>query len=371
MGKMALRSMVKIKGILSGLGLSAGGDINGDGQSDFLIGAQGYNSNTGRSYVIWGGKSVGDNGLIALSALNSIQGAKFDGEAVGDSLGMSISNLGDTNQDGYGDFIIGASQHNNYAGRNYVVYGGSQIGSGGLLSLSALNGTNGFKIDGEANSVYSGFCVRTAGDINGDHRPDIFVSEAYYNAQIGRSFVLYSGNGLGSNGDVSLLGLSVANGFKMDGESAGDDSGYWLYPLGDINNDGYPDLIISAFGHSTLAGRSYVVFGVPGLGSNGQINLGSLNGNNGFFLDGEVARDISGISSVGLGDINGDGYSDIFIGAPGHNSSVGRSYVVFGNSTVGSTGLIPLSTLNGINGFKLDGEAANDASGSWSGLPAI
>lgn len=93
--------------------------------------------------------------------------------------------------------------------------------------------------------------------------------------------------------------------------------------------------------------------------------LASLNGQNGFKLDGENDHDLSGASVSGAGDMNGDGYANVVIGAswyPG-GSYKGRSYVMFGGSRVGGSGDLLLSGLNGSNGFKLDGENNGDASG--------
>ena len=96
--------------------------------------------------------------------------------------------------------------------------------------------------------------------------------------------------------------------------------------------------------------------------------LGSLNGQNGFKLDGEVSNDYSGYSVSAAGDINGDGHADLVIGAYCHlyvspNCGTGRSYVVFGGPGVGGSGDILLSSLNGTDGFKLDGEVSSDYSG--------
>ena len=95
------------------------------------------------------------------------------------------------------------------------------------------------------------------------------------------------------------------------------------------------------------------------------IQLADLNGQNGFKLDGENNDDYSGFSVSAAGDINGDGHADLLIGATGYPSgnSIGRSYVVFGGPGVGKTGNLLLSSLNGSNGFKLDGENNNDHSG--------
>ncbi len=132
---------------------------------------------------------------------------------------------------------------------------------------------------------------------------------------------------------VQLCSLDGVSGFNLSGSSV---SG-----AGDINSDGIDDLIIGAYlanpnGNST-AGRSYVVFGSDSdLPS--PFNLSSLNGLNGFMLNGEAADDVSGNSVTAAGDINGDGIHDLIIGASGAdangNNDAGRSYVVFGRAAI-------------------------------------
>ena len=101
----------------------------------------------------------------------------------------------------------------------------------------------------------------------------------------------------------------------------------------------------------------------PEIGSSGVLALSSLNGANGFKLDGENNGDYSGISVSAAGDINGDGLIDLLIGAPRtydwevpNPNNVGHGYVVFGKPEIVKDGLLSLSDLNGENGFKLDGE---------------
>ncbi|MBS0351850.1 MAG: FG-GAP repeat protein, partial [Proteobacteria bacterium] len=139
---------------------------------------------------------------------------------------------------------------------------------------------------------------------------------------------------------LNLMDLNGKNGFKLDGEASGDSSGYSVSAAGDINGDGVSDLLIGAAHHASNTGRSYVVFGGPGVGSSGLISLSGLNGSNGFKLDGEAVNDFSGWSVNTAGDINGDGVSDLLVGAYYHASGTGRSYVVFGGPGVGSSGLI-------------------------------
>ncbi len=132
----------------------------------------------------------------------------------------------------------------------------------------------------------------------------------------------------------NLTDLNGQNGFKLDGENNNDWSGASVSGAGDINGDGYADLLIGAYCYpaGSQKGRSYVVFGGPEVGSSGDILLSSLNGTNGFKLDGENNNDWSGVSVSAAGDINGDGRADLLIGASDypHGTYKGRSYVVFG-----------------------------------------
>ena len=213
-----------------------------------------------------------------------------------------------------------------------------------MINLSDLNGQNGFKLDGENNGDYSGCSVSAAGDINGDGHVDLIIGADGYpgGSKKGRSYVVFGGSGVGSNGMFNLSGLTGANGFKLDGENNYDYSGNSISAAGDINGDGHVDLLIGAYCYPTNSniGRSYAVFGGPGVGSSGGIALSNMNGTNGFKLDGENNGDLSSISVSMTGDINGDGYADLIIGAYGYlgGGTKGRSYVVFGGPGVGNSG---------------------------------
>ena len=203
-----------------------------------------------------------------------------------------------------------------------MLFGGPGVGSSGNILLSSLNGTNGFKLDAENSGGETGYSVSIAGDINGDGNNDLLISAYSYpsNIGIGRSYVVFGGLGMGSSGNISLAGLNGMNGFKLDGENNGDESGFSVSAAGDINGDGNNDLLIGAWDYlsGNTKGRSYVLFGGPGVGSSGNIPLSSLNGTNGFKLDGENNGDYSGYSVSAAGDINGDGHADLLIGAYGY-----------------------------------------------------
>jgi VCBS repeat-containing protein len=348
----------------SGFSVSAAGDVNGDGYDDIIIDATGADHNgdrSGSSYVVFG-KASGFDASIDLSSLNGRDGFRLDGVSAGDNSGWSVSGAGDVNNDGYDDIIIGSR-----SGSSYVVFGKASGLFTASIDLSSLNGRDGFRLDGVRADDFSGFSVSGAGDVNNDGYDDLIIgAPAVYSSSLpGSSYVVF-GKASGFTASIDLSSLNGSNGFRLDGVSAGDNSGISVSGAGDINNDGYDDLIIGAR-HADPNGRdsgsSYVVFGKAS-GFTASIDLSILNGRDGFRLDGESAGDNSGWSVSGAGDVNGDGYDDLIISAPGDypHSSIRSSYVVFGKAS-GFTASIDLSSLNGRDGFRLDGESAGDASG--------
>ncbi|MBF2090873.1 MAG: FG-GAP repeat protein, partial [Synechococcales cyanobacterium K32_A2020_035] len=164
---------------------------------------------------------------------------------------------------------------------------------------------------------------------------------------------------------LNLSSLDGSNGFRLDGAAAFDRSGNSVSSAGDVNGDGFDDLIIGAgLANNNDSGSSYVVFGKAS-GFNATQNLSTLDGSNGFRLDGVAAFDNSGVSVSSAGDVNGDGVDDLIIGAfraDNNGGDSGSSYVVFGKAS-GFSATQNLSTLDGSNGFRLDGVAAFDRSG--------
>ena len=120
------------------------------------------------------------------------------------------------------------------------------------------------------------------------------------------------------------------------------------------------DLIVGApgvnIGGARDSGAGYVIFGSTGLGGNGDLDLGTLSGGDGFILEGARILDGAGVSVSAAGDVNGDGIADVLIGAdradpsssnPSGDNRAGESFVVFGSAGIGSGGRFPLSSLNG------------------------
>ena len=332
-----------------GSSISGAGDVNDDGIDDIIIGAYwaapNGNIEAGQSYVIFGDRA-GFSPLFNLSTLNGINGFAINGINIEDNLGSSVSSAGDVNGDGITDIIVGASgaspNGSFSAGQSYVVFG-DKSGFGSLFNLSALNGKNGFAINGINQIDDSGFSLSGAGDVNDDGIADIIIS-AYMASPneiqgAGQSYVIF-GDKAGFGALFNLSSINGVNGFAINGINIYDFSGYSVSSAGDVNGDGIADIIIGANGASPdgvyLAGQSYVVFGDKA-GFNSTLYLGSLNGINGFTINGMMNTSELGHSVSSAGDVNADGIIDIIVGALGGSPDgvehAGQAYVIFGQAS--------------------------------------
>lgn len=240
------------------------------------------------------------------------------GEAFATSYGYSVSSAGDVNHDGYDDFLVGAhlKNRNNSNDPLNVAVGKAYLYAGGAGSLGAAPFAT---FEGENAGDQFGYQVSAAGDVNGDGIADFLISAPQADA----------GGGITDTGGVSIYlgrdGQPPILDKLITGEAAGDQFGWSASGAGDVNDDGFDDIIVGAWGHNQDTGKVYVYHG-----SAGGINPGAA-----FTAQGEQLLDGFGVAVAGAGDINGDGYDDVIAGAWQNDEGgldVGKVYVYHGGS---------------------------------------
>jgi len=277
------------------LGSSVGtaGDVNGDGYADVVVGAYSYDApqgegNEGKVFVYLG----------SASGLSPSPTWTEEGEA-GRFLGRVVGTAGDVNGDGYAEVIVASSER-------VSVFPGS---------ASAPSLAPSWMVDGPQHGAWFGFAVTTAGDVNGDGYSDVVVgAPGFSSGQVneGRAF-LYLG---------SAFGLSLSPAWTKSPNQVNAYFGYDVGTAGDVNGDGYADVVVGALGNAG--------FGLLRKGF-AQVYLGSASGlspSPSWTAEGEDAAHFFGSSVGTAGDVNGDGYADVIVGAPGYP---GTTHVYLGS----------------------------------------
>jgi hypothetical protein len=282
--------------------VATAGDVNGDGFSDVIVGAHAYSNGEdieGRAFV-YHGSAAGLATTPAWTAEGNQDFAYFGG---------SVATAGDVNGDGYSDVIVGAAT----VGRAFVYHGSGA----GLATTAAWTA--------ESNQAFAGFggSVATAGDVNGDGFSDVIVGAGGYDngeANEGRAFV-YHGSG---------AGLATTAAWTAEGNQDFADFGFSVATAGDVNGDGFSDVIVGARTYDNgeaNEGRAFVYHGsAAGLATTSDWSAESDQADADF---GWVAT---------AGDVNGDGFSDVIVGAPRYDNGEtdeGRAFVYHGSATTG------------------------------------
>ncbi len=312
-----------------GWSVASAGDVNGDGFGDFLIGEPFYDDafeDVGR-VTLYLGSPTGPSAAPDWERIGTV----FDG-----GLGNSVSSAGDVNGDGYSDVIIGSSFHDfgsGPVGAAFVYLGGA----GGLDTTPAWTGA------GDSAGVGYGYRVATVGDVNGDGFSDVAVGAPWQtvtHSLEGRALV-YLG---------SANGPSTSPDWQYNAAFEGARTGHHLSAAGDVDGDGFGDMLVSAPRYQSQVEEEGVVWLFRG-SPTGPQTAPSWQGRGG------LAGAEFGLSVSPAGDVNGDGFADVVIGAPFfsfEDTDDGRFFVRFGNDTVGlarrpvqrlSDGLTPIPLL--------------------------
>ena len=325
-----------------GTSVSTAGDVNGDGYSDVIIGANRYdNGQTDEGKVfLWTGSSsgLGVNG----TPLNADWTA--ENNQAGSDFGISVATAGDVNGDGFSDVIIGADKFDNGEtdeGKFYAYYGSS----------SGLPGTPDYSaVEGNQTGANLGYCVSSAGDVNGDGYSDILIGVPYFDQGQTDEGIVYDIYG-------SSSGLQYTVGWSAEGNQLNANFGNSVSSAGDVNGDGYSDIIIGAVNYdngSLDEGGAFLFQGSAAGLSPGANWTGESNQLSAYF----------GKCVSSAGDVNGDGYSDVLIGSTQYTSGItneGAAFIYYGNngagliSTVqqykpGSSNVVSSGGLTGTNG---------------------
>jgi hypothetical protein len=251
------------------LGIAVAGvqDVDHDGFDDIIIGA--WQTETGRP-----GYAQVRSGRTAEVLF------QWTGSAAGDLFGKAVAGAGDVNQDGYPDVLVGAPFKD-----------GADFNAGAVDVYSGQNGKELYEFDGHSESDKFGSAVSAAGDVNGDGYADMLIGAPGDN-----------GNGFNSGLAVVRSGRDGVLLLEFRGEHAYDSLGDSVAAAGDVNQDGFPDLIVGIPGSHQNTGRVRVFSGKDGA----------------LLLEfaGDLPDDILGHSVAGAGEVNGDGIPDLIAGAP-------------------------------------------------------
>jgi Ca2+-binding RTX toxin-like protein len=339
----------------TGSTLAPVGDFNGDAIGDLIVG-----NTSGEAYLVFGKRGGLESSSIVSADGFTIQGAQFSG--------YRIDGAGDFNGDGLGDLIIGLPGDDtaaSNAGRAVILLGkrrGFQD-----VDLSALDAEDGYFIQGDGAADQVGWTVSSVGDFNGDALDDIVTGTVE-----GHLYIVF-----GTNGDTStigLAGLDASAGLLITGTHL--DSWTKLAAAGDVNGDGFDDVMITARSpQSQPGGQIFIVFGKAN--GSGPIDLDNLVESDGFAIQAGGNGEYVGKDMASAGDVNGDGCSDLLIStrSDADTKYLGTTYVIYGltpDEAVTRTGTAAGQTLAGGAGDdRLDGRAGDDSLYGNGGIDVI
>jgi len=270
----------------TGRRVASAGDVNGDGYGDVLVGTHLYDGGEGRTWLFQGSPG----GLVATPGWT---GEANESEA---GFGTSAAGVGDVNGDGYGDVLVGAALQGDDVGHAYL-YLGSATGLSETATAWTPAGVS------QTGQLY-GYSVAAAGDTNGDGFADVAIGSLSYDGDAGADtgFVaIYLGAG-------TAAGLEASADWVHQGDQAGEQLGRALASAGDVDGDGFPDLLVGAPERTSAAGmdgRATLYRGAP-TRPDGGATWSAQSNDPGALLGHSIAF---------AGDVDGDGHGDALVGA--------------------------------------------------------
>jgi hypothetical protein len=350
------------QGASAGQSVADAGDVNDDTYQDILVGAPDVDS--GSVYLVFGSPGRSITTIDTASALSS-NGIKISGTGGDSGWGRSVSGAGDVNKDGIDDFVIGGFQYDpslrSNAGASVVIFGKTS-GWTDVNLASFSSGSAGFWIYGAVAGDTCGFAVGGAGDVNGDGADDVITAAPLADGQnrldAGITYLIFGHSTATAFNTIDLSTFTSGSaGFKIFGATAGDGSGWAVSGAGDINHDGFDDVIVGSYqydgpaGDRSNCGAAYVLFGHSTATAFTDIDLAALPSSQGFRITGAAASNQLGYSVSSAGDFNNDGYVDMVVG-----SRVNKAYILFGHSNATLFQNVDLVTfVSGTAGFTVSG----------------